>query len=196
MIGPIEAAMIARVKAASDTGLLGYAFGDVGSFAGDIAALPEARFRMPAVWIFYSSEPRPERLMKREFKRQPVFSALVAVEATRSEYAARTGAGTEVGAYQILDDVRALLAGQTFGLDMEPLQPGRVVRLAQTDQVVFYALEFHAQFDDYSLDDISLDDFLRFHVDYDVPPTGDVSPPLPAADAEAADDVTLEGPQP
>ncbi|MDP3427835.1 MAG: DUF1834 family protein, partial [Humidesulfovibrio sp.] len=69
----------------------------------------------------------------------------------RNEAATRKGDKVHVGTYQMLKDVRALLAGQDFGLEIDNLRPGRVRSMVnarfQAQGVSVYAMEWHTRYD-------------------------------------------------
>ncbi|HAJ17353.1 MAG TPA: hypothetical protein DCL57_04520, partial [Microbacterium sp.] len=89
-----------------------------------------------------------------------------------------------------------LLAGQTFGLDIEELEPGRVQPLVNArvheQHLSILTLDLHTSYQTTQRGVSDLDDFVTFHADWDLPPI-DLVPPLPVADPDAADTVALHG---
>lgn len=198
MIGAIEAAIAARIKAASDEGVLGYALRHVGTYAAQLDDdLARIAPQMPAVWVVLNELGRRQPIAG-GWETPATFAVIVATRNLRNEQATRHGgAAGEVGSYQIVMDVRALLADQTLGLDIEPLVPGRVTSLfngrVRDTKASIYACEVLTAFSEEAVPDAEdLDDFETFHADWDIPPHGNVEAPLPAADADASDTVTLE----
>lgn len=200
MMDVIEDGMIARVKAASDADELGYRFRTLATYGGELddTVLREIVRQLPAGWVVYAGE-RLIDMGDGRFDSAPRFSFMVAAESARNESASRRGDGTNPGAYQLVKDVKALLAWQTLGLDIEPLVPREVRTLfngrTRDDQVAIFAIEFTTLYGNTFVHDAPIDDFTNFHADWDVPAFGDHdSVPLDPADADATDDVTLEGP--
>jgi phage gp37-like protein len=121
----IEDAIIARIKAASDTGALGYRLAEVASYGGefdDEAFFTQVR-RFPAVWVTVGGS-KPQRKSARVWIYSPVVAVMVGARNVRGERFTRHGSVGEPGTYQLLQDVTDLLAGQKLGLPIEPLSPG------------------------------------------------------------------------
>jgi phage gp37-like protein len=123
MIGAIENAMLGRLRAASQSGALGYTIPLLGSYQGDLdteEALARLAPQLPAVLAIYAGD-RSEP-MGLSWRYHCAWSLFVVVGNLRNEPARRLGgAPGEVGSYRLLADVRTLLAGQTFGLPVAPL---------------------------------------------------------------------------
>ena len=128
MIGEIEAALIARVAAVNGMapGQLGYRLATIGSYGGQYdESLSQAQPAFPAVWFALDSD---------EFARdqgnvhvwQPRWTVLCATRSLRNEQARRQGAAGEVGTYQLVQDLRRLLVGQTLGLPIDPIRATRI----------------------------------------------------------------------
>lgn len=197
MIGAIEQAMINRVNAAASSNALGYAL-TAQSYAGELDADGGGEVRnFPAVWITFAGERPDAQGPGRSTWMRAVFTAFCAQRNRRNDAASRHGAAGKVGAYQLLEDVRAVLLGQTLDLEISPLAPGAVRTIIagklQGEQAVVYAVEFTTR---YALGSPpasdGLDDFKHVHLDYDVPPHGNVAPPLPAETPDTADDLILQ----
>lgn len=194
MIGAIEQAMIDAVKAASDAGTLGYRLRQVESLGdeldGQLAAVVK---NFPAVWFTFAGEPRPTQEPDGRWLHEPVFVAVVGVANRRNERSRRHGTDGDAGSYQILEDVRALLAGQQLGLAIRPIEPGAVRSLQQGKGASIYAHELHTAYWSAEGEPAVLGSFETFHADWDVPAHGNVTAPLPAAAPDASDILTLEG---
>ena len=121
----IEDAVIARIKAASDSGDLGYRLAAVQSYGGefDDEAFFSAVRKFPAVWVTVGGS-KLQRKSARVWTMAPVIAVMVGSRSVRGERFTRHGAVGEVGSYQLLQDVTDLLAGQKLGLPIEPLAPG------------------------------------------------------------------------
>jgi len=199
MVGAIEDAVIARIQAAAGAGnILGYAVPLVESYGGQLSedGLAVLVKRVPAVLIAFAGEQKPVIDARGEVT-QANFIALCATRSVRNEKSGRRGAVGVIGAYQIFNDVRALLRGQTLTLDIEPISVGRieVVHTVKTKamSLTVYGVHFSTK---YALDEAvaaeTLNDFVTFHSDWDLPPqtTPDAALPLPSADL--SDTLTLE----
>ena len=198
MIGAIEEAMVARIQAASDAGDLGYTLPTVTSYGNELDDdIHEVVKRFPAVWFVFRREPRPTKTGGGEYLHEPVFAAVVGARNRRNEEAARRGSAGKPGSYQIAEDVRGLLAGQDLDLDIAAIEPGAVNSIwnakVRGDNLSLYMVELHTRYVSNEPAAASgLDDFETFHVDWDIPPLGNVTEPLPAAEADAEDTVELE----
>ncbi|VUX47857.1 conserved hypothetical protein [Candidatus Defluviicoccus seviourii] len=200
MISAIEQAILARVAAGNAAGRAGASLRTVASFAGSGAGalndLAQLKAQFPAVWLFYAGEPKPARLADDAYRHEPVFTVVVAVEQRRGEPAGRLGGGVaDAGAYDILEAVRALLIGQTFGLAIDPLAPGRVTPVLTRDNMTVYAHDFHTTYEstaERDADVAALDELGLVHIDYDVPAGVAAAPPLPTTAADVRDDVVLQ----
>lgn len=198
MIGAIEQAMVDRIQAASDGGVLGYALKKVISYGGEFDEdINQVVRDFPAVWVVFSGRNRPTRRVKGLWPVTSRFTVVGGTRSRRNERARRRGEAGEVGSYQIVEDVEGLLIGQTLGLDIDPVEPAGIRSLFQgvlrDKQISLYALDLDVGHElELPAPAGGLDDFAGFHVDWDIPPLGNVVPPPPAADPDAEDNVTLE----
>ncbi|PCJ57852.1 MAG: hypothetical protein COA65_08900 [Rhodospirillaceae bacterium] len=201
MIGEIEQAIIDVIQGASDSGVLGYRFKEVASYGDqlhDANKIKQISNAYPAVWVVFAGEAKPEFGPGEKYRHAPVFTLFICQKSRRNETASRRGAGSKVGSYQMLKDVRALLARQTLGLDIEPIAPGAVRSVIngslQGKSASVYALEIHTIYESNQPDLTAGNpgDFATFHSDWDIPPHGNVVAPLPTAEADARDDIKPE----
>jgi len=199
MIGAVENAILARIQAAQKAGALGYTIRSLASYAGefddDLATVVR---QFPAVWVTFKGLGRAEEI-GHAWKVPATFTVFVAAQNRRNEKAGRHGAAGEVGSYQMVEDLRALLSGQRLGLVIAALQPGPVAALyngkTRGALASVYACDFTTGWlDEFAGDvaDADLDDFATFHADWDIPPHNDVAGPLPADAPDASDTVILE----
>ncbi|MFZ2469477.1 MAG: phage protein Gp37 [Parvibaculum sedimenti] len=195
MIGAIENAIIARLKAASDSNVLGYTLRTIESYGGQFA--DEERLnkliRYPAAYVVFLGD-RPLGETGYSDQLGATFAVIVAAQNVRNEASTRHGDGGEVGTYQLIKDVRGLLKRQDFGLDIGGFALGPARSLfsgtVETRRVSVFAVEFSTTYSD--VEDIDavasgLDDFKTFHVNWDVPPIGNV-----AADNQLPDDANSD----
>lgn len=115
--------------------------------------LGESIRRFPAAWVAFKGEGEGQRLTTSGsvYRIPATWVVLVAARNLRNEAATRRGDHVRVGTYQMLADLRALLAGQDFGLEIDNLRPGRVQSLTnarfQGQGVSVYAQEWHTRYD-------------------------------------------------
>lgn len=201
MIGPIENAIVARIKAASEANTLGYSLRTIGTYGAEFDAEDDDLIQLiknqfPAVWVTFLDEALQDTGNK--YKIVARFAVLCAARSLRNEQARRHGgAAGEIGSYQIMRDIRALLADQDLGLDIDPLTPLTVRTLfnggTQDLKASVLTIEFKtAYYEERGPAPAGLADFQTFHADWDVPPHGNVMPPLPTANPDAQDTVTME----
>lgn len=194
MIGSIEQAIVDRVRSASEAGALGYQLRTVASYGGELADLAIAVRSFPAVWVAFAGERRAQPAGP-GYQHDGIFTLFVGVQSRRGDRAARLGVDGEPGSLQVLEDVRAILAGDTLGLEIGPLTPVQARSVSQAPDVSVYAFDLSTQWISTAAPATGGEpaDFLRLHLDWDIPPHGNVVAPLPADEADAQADVTLEG---
>jgi len=195
MIAAIEDGIVERIKAASTGGVLGYALKEVKTYGGELDedGLREVVKRYPAVWVVWAGSRFTEKARGLWWE-DATFAVIVATKSLRNEQARRHGAPGEVGSYQIVKDVKALLGGNALGLDIQPLQPtaGRSLFQGVKDKqpLSLYAVDFLARFITEQPETAGLDDFATFHADWDLPPFAPKPEdplPLPPGQADAED---------
>lgn len=200
MIGVIEQAIIDKITAANGSaGALGYQIRKIGSYGNELDDNIRSLVKQfPAAWVTFGGEGKPRQRGGKVWIHEPVFAVIVAAKNRRNEEAARRGADGKPGSYQIAEDIRGLLAGQDLGIAIDPLAPGRirslVNRAMQGGSASIYAIEFHTAYEsEQAAATENIGSFETFHVDYDLPPHGNVVAPPPAAENDAEDSQTLDG---
>jgi hypothetical protein len=198
MIAQIERAIARVVRTASAAGPLGYAFATVASYDEAATAMAAGTLVLPALWVAYDGEPAPERLDAGVYRRRPAFVVWVAAEQWLNVAFVRGKAETGLpGAYQLADDVWALLAERDFGLPITGLRPGEIRPERDETGLIVCHIEFVTEFTATAPPpDADLGDYLHHHIDWDIEPHGNVIPPLPTEEADVRDDVMLPGPEP
>jgi phage gp37-like protein len=207
VIDQIENAILARVRAASDAGVLGYRYQTFETYPADWDEYlkDKSALAAPGIWVTFGGWRAVEAESMDRARVELIFGIVVMAENLRSETATRHGGpspANEPGSYRLAVDAARLLFGQDLGLDMAGLRLGalhfvrrfpawkerRVSMLAielRTD-VAFVALDHD--------DPAGLDDFLAFHANWDVPAHGnvDADPARPGAQipADASADAT------
>jgi phage gp37-like protein len=212
MIGSIENAIIAMLRAASDRDVLGYKYDTLESYPADWDAYMKESsgiIKAPAAWVVYNGwREVPSDCRSPQYDMR--FYLIVMAENQRNENYRRTGDPVNPktpGSYQMIWDAAALLSGQNLGLDIGALKVGgcRFVTppSAMKDRKIsMLAIELSsivpgADPVTYNPD---IKDFAAVHIDWDLPPFGGVdaesSTPgiqLPdPAHAAASDDIILE----
>ena len=192
MVAQVEDAVIARVTGAAG---LGYSFGTVASYAGELdGQLEEVVRKWPACWVTWMTSGRPTRFgtSRTKWIEPNTFAVLVAARNVRGERETRHGSVSEVGAYQMLDDVQALLVGQDFGLAIEAFEPGRKRTLYNAQlrgrSIAVYAQEWHTRWAVEAPSEETVGGLLSVGLDYHLTPDD--------GDADASDLITLEGTTP
>lgn len=174
----LEDAIAARIKAASDAEALGYKVLEIGSYGGefDDDKFWETFRRFPAVWIAVGGDV-PRRVGPRKWVCTLTAAVMVGTRNVRGERSTRHGSVGDVGSYQMLQDVRDLLAGQALGLDIEPLRLGRTrtlfnLRLASEGRSIM-AAEFATDYA-YTAIEANDGDMTGVHLRYYLKPGDDV----------------------
>lgn len=153
LISAVEDAVLAHLASASAA--LPYKLIELGSYAGQLdEQLDQVIRRLPAVWIAFAgaSRPKPVGTSKEKFRVEATWAVMHGARNVRGEKYTRhslevAGQILEVGAYRILHDVAGLLLRQDFGLEIEPLIPGKVTTLYNTrlasQAMAVFAQEWH-----------------------------------------------------
>lgn len=182
MFDQVEDAIIARIKAAaSATPGLGYKLPTVESYGGELDENLEAVIRkFPAVWVTFAGCKASVKAKTAgdKWKTQATFVTMCGARNVRGERATRQGVKVggvikEVGVYQMLKDVAALLSGNDLGLQITRLQPGAIRTLFNTkignQGLAVFAREWHCEFTEgqpREQIDPSSGDFLKFGIGY------------------------------
>lgn len=200
MIGEIEDKLIEALTAATarSTGAFGYE-ARIATYAGELSeGLERAVKGFPAILVvFNGKDPIPNKSSARRQVWTYRFMIVCAATSLRNEKASRHGdTHGAVGSYQMIRDVIGLLREQTFDLDdVEPIEAGAVRPLvndkAGNQLASIYTIDLSmVVHTDHTPDTYGLDDFKEFHVNWDVPPLGNVETPLPNDEAADATDHT------
>lgn len=124
MIAAIESAIVETIRAAR-LPYLRY----LGTYGGELDGEPQNIIRQtPAVWVSYRDEsaPEPRNTARSRWTVKATFAVLVAARSLKNEAATRHGDAVQVGSYQMIEDVRALIGFNDFGLaGVDYLRPGR-----------------------------------------------------------------------
>lgn len=185
----IEDAIVAKVIAASDADALGYKFKTVKSYGGelDMKLAELARTKFPACLVVFKDESEPIQRGIGEVYRV-TFTMICGTKSYRNEKETRHGIAGEVGGLQVVKDVRALLKDQDLGLEITEIKIGATKTLANGkfagQFAAVYSFDVTTEYlAEQPVDPSTLNDFKHFHVDWDLPPTGDV---------DFEDDIILE----
>lgn len=131
MIGEIENAILARLKAAQAGVPLGYRWATLETYPANWDEylrdkVPDA----PGAWVVFGGGAQAEAVSIGSARLPATFGVVVMAENARNETAQRHGGqkpdGTplpaEPGSYQLAEDVIQLIHGQTLGLDIDALK--------------------------------------------------------------------------
>ena len=193
MIAQIQLAMLARLKAVSDSGAFPFAWRTLGTFPTDWEDYCESNavIACPGAWVVFSGWDRSDRYSGEND--EPMlrivgahFGLMVAAENSRpNEEAQRHGGpdpAKEPGSYLLLEGAVAALAGQHLGdlLD-QPLEAGPARPVVPTAgsakrRMSRLACDFTCCFTLALSEDGALDDFSALHVNWDVPVLGQPAP--------------------
>lgn len=194
MIGEIENAILARLKAACDQHILGYHFRELISLPQDAdETIFERAQQFPAAWtVFAGWKPVAEK--GDDALVRGTFHIVLAAQHLANETKARMGSGEgQPGAYQLGQDVSALLLGQTLGLDIAPFKLGEFSslfpNLKSKRNLAVWALSLTTDFVVEATPPADLADFTSFHANWDIRPFGgvDADPQAPGVQLPADD---------
>lgn len=128
MILTVENAIIERLSKG-----LGSSVREVGSYRGELdkESLNVTVRTLPALYVSFAGHKgiKPAETRGERLKVPATFIVYVLTRNVASEAAGRTGTDVEVGAYQLIEAVRVLLARQNLGLEIERLKPVDVTLL-------------------------------------------------------------------
>lgn len=204
MIGTVENAVldVLRDAGAGNSNLLGYDYRTLESYPDDFdqyLAEQKGQLRMPAAWCVFLALGPCDDVEGGDLQGEARFALVVAAQNLRNETATRHGGvGTaEPGSYQLAIDAIRLLSDNDLGLPLVhrvAITGARLVSrtaamVKQGMSLMAIELRCTIPLDKFMTGDIG--DFARMHVDWDIPPHGNVAPPLPAAEADARDDVEV-----
>lgn len=196
MIALIENAILARLKAASDQGVLGYKYAALDSLPVDIdEELQKLIKGYPSAWTVFGGW-RPVHAATNGAVVRGTWHVVVAAQNLRNERSTRVGGSdSEVGSYQMIEDVAGLLMDRDLGLPIGGLQVGACTplyaRQADKDRrISLFGLEL---FSDFILEPVAAppaadDDFATFHVNWDVRPFGGIDADPATAGVQLPDD--------
>jgi phage gp37-like protein len=199
MIGIIEQAIIDRIKAVSDSGVLGYKLSTIKSYGGEFSDQnTRGVVRLfPAALVMFDGA-KVKRQTNTALEMEVRFGVFVAAKNLRSEESARRGDGVTPGTYQIMGDIIQLLSNSDLGLDVIDdlsFEDARLIMADRSEESLLsvYGLSFTTCFRVTTLPDTSgIDDFETFHSNWDVPVLGNVSTTLPAdVTADATDHIEV-----
>ena len=116
--------------------------GSISEFLGrDIAAIEEMSPLCPAAYVIYGRGKYSQKLSGR-LDREMTFGVIVIVRNFRGETELRHGGAGEKGAYEVLEDVREALSGQSCGIEMDPLEPVSEQAVAGSRDFAVYEVLF------------------------------------------------------
>jgi len=139
-IKDIENAMIAAI--AADATLSGYVK-TVAGYQGDIDAVVEKQTRpLPGIFVMFGGYRGSPAAMDSSVDKAMQFTCLAAARDLRGESEARTKTG---GAYDMLDDLDALLVGNDLDLDIIPFVPVRCQLLYLSNSASVWGITYETE---------------------------------------------------
>lgn len=204
MIAAAEIAITDALQASAQAGTLGYAWRTLESYPEDFDAYLKLKgtLRVPAAWAVFLglSGGQNNNDDSAGWNGDARFALVVAAQNLRNETATRHGgpdAAAEPGSYQLAEDAVRVLDGQDFDMLVEPLSATGMRLVARTPEMrtqglSLMAIEFKCRmaFGQFA-NAGNPGNFATFHADWDVPPIGNVTTPLPAAAPDAEDMIEL-----
>ncbi len=97
--------------------------------------------RRPAVYVIYERG-RYSHKMSGVQQRDMIFRVVAMLENLRGDAAARRGAASEAGAYDVLESIRAALTGNQCGLAIDPLLPLHEEAISGNSATAVYGISF------------------------------------------------------
>lgn len=202
MIAATENAIIDALRVAGQPGgPLGYSYSTLETYPDEFEAYlaEKGTLRTPAAWaVFLGMTDGADDGDDTGWNGKARFALVVAAHNLRNEEDTRHGDGAVPGSYQLAIDAIRLLSRNDLDLDLvEPvtIKGARLVAITpqmkrQRLSLIAIELECRLSLGSFAADPL---DFLSLHVDWDVPPLGNVAPPLPAQSHDAED--LIEVPQ-
>jgi phage gp37-like protein len=205
MIAAVEKALVDEVLAFADTGVLGYQYSAHDTFPDEFEEYlrTQKNLRTPAIWAtFLGLVDGFDDGDGLGLQARARFAVVVAAENKRNEQDSRHGDGAKPGSYQLTVDAIRILSRSMLDPELGLVEPVRVRSarpIARTDQMKrqglsMMAIELELVVPLGSFADAA-DELETLHVDWDIPPFGNVAPPLPAASPDAADTIQLGEPE-
>lgn len=196
MIAATELAMIEVLRAAGEAGgPLVYTYATLDTYPDEFDTYLKRKgtLRTPAAWaVFLGFTEGTDDGDDAGWSGKARFALIVAAQNLRNEEDTRHGDGAKPGSYQLAIDAIRLLSRNDLGLDLvEPLtvRSARLVansRQMQEQGLSLIAIELECRLPLGAFID-EAGEFNALHVDWDVPPFGNVALPLPAANPDAED---------
>lgn len=206
MIAVTELALIQVLLDAGEAGVLGYRYQTHDTFPDQFEEYLRLhpKLRVPACWAtFLGLVEGVDDGDDLGFQARARFALVVAAMNLRNEEDSRHGDGAVPGSYQLMVDAIRLLSRSMLTPELDLMEPVRirsarpVARTEQTKKqnlsMMAIELELVLPLSVFTEDPV---DLRTLHVDWDIPAFGNVEPPLPAADPDAADTMELGDPAP
>lgn len=201
MIAATEKALVDTILAASDAGALGYGYRSHDTFPDQFEEYlrENSGMQTPAIWAtFLGLVDGVDENDALGFQARARFAVVVAAENKRNEETTRHGDGAEPGSYQLAVDAIRILSRSMLDPDLGLVEPVRIRSartIARTEEmkrqgIAMMAIELELVMPLGTLAE-EPGDFDTLHVDWDIPPFGNVTAPLPAANPDAADLITV-----
>jgi phage gp37-like protein len=206
VIAATELAIVQVLLDAAEEGVLGYQYHTHGTFPDQFEEYLRAnkKLRMPGAWsTFLGIVEGVDDGDANGFNARARFALVVAGMNLRNEQDARHGDGAVPGSYQLMVDAIRLLSRSMLTPELDLMEPVRIRSarpVSRTEEMkrqnlsmMAIELELVLPLSVFADDPVDLE---TLHVDWDIPAFGNVEPPLPAEDPDAADLIDLGNPAP
>lgn len=201
MIGAVEIALVDEVVGAGEDGVLGYRYATRDTFPDQFEEYLTTNpgLRTPGIWATFLG--LVEGIDENDdlgFQARARFAIVVAAENKRNEQDTRHGDGAVPGSYQLAVDAIRILSRSMLKPELNLVEPVRIRSarpIGRTEQMkrqnlamIAIEVELVMPLGVFTEEPGVFD---TLHVDWDIPPFGNVAPPLPATDPDAADLIEL-----
>lgn len=205
MIAKIELAILESLRLAGESGRFPYVYRTLATYPENFNAYLKSatgQLRAPAAWVVFLGISGGDDIGDDNgFMGEARFALVLAAQNLRDEQTTRHGTDGEPGSYLLAQDAARLLSRNDLSdidADIEmvrPLKIESVLPMERTDEIrtarlslFAIALSCTVPFGQVPLADEPFD---LLHIDWDIPAHGNVVPPLPAAVADARDDLEI-----
>lgn len=201
MIAATENALVQALLDAAEAGVLGYEYLTHDTFPDQFEEYlrENTNLRTPACWAtFLGLVEGVDDGDDNGFYARARFALVVAAGNLRNEQDTRHGDGAVPGSYQLMVDAIRVLSRNMLTPELDLMEPVRIRSarpVARTEQMKRQRLSMQAIELELVLPlSVFADDAVDLevlHVDWDIPAFGNVAPPLPAENPDAADTMVL-----
>ncbi len=122
MLGELEDAILARIRLFNEQPGAPYRLRTIESYGGQLDEDTQETYQSPAIFVVLAGMQTLARVSERTSRDKLDVDIYCVAYNNRNERSRRQGDKTEVGSYQLAEDVRALLENQKLGQPIKPLR--------------------------------------------------------------------------